>query len=115
GCWNWIVTEPPALRRADWDLPAGVHAFFTTRHGGCSVSPYATFNLGQHVGDEHHAVAANRRYLQGALGRASAGPAPYIQWLRQVHGTRVYLAGSRLQWPPPEADALHTRTPGLAL
>jgi len=33
----------------------------TTRRGGFSASPYDSFNLGDHVGDDPAAVAANRR------------------------------------------------------
>jgi len=109
------VTEGLCLLRPDWDLPAGVHAFFTTRAGGCSLPPYASFNLGQHVGDDPQAVAANRQHLQAELGRATGWRAPEIQWMRQVHGTRVHLAGRHLHMPAPEADALHANAPGLAL
>lgn len=34
----------------DWPAPASVRACVTTRQGGVSLPPYATFNLGDHVG-----------------------------------------------------------------
>jgi polyphenol oxidase len=66
-----------------------------------SVAPYASFNLGDHVGDVPEAVAENRRRLRAAAG-LPAEPA----WLTQVHGTNVAnldaatdldAAGSRLE------------------
>jgi len=49
-----------------------------------SAAPYASFNLGDHVGDDLSAVAENRRRLLAAAA-LPAEPA----WLAQVHGTRV--------------------------
>lgn len=66
----------------DWPTPAGVHALCTPRDGGVSLGPYASLNLGGHVGDDPAAVAANRATVAQALG---AQPV----WLNQVHGTRV--------------------------
>src|ERR1700741_837754 len=40
----------------------------TTRGGGVSVAPFDTFNLGDHVGDDPTAVAANRARLAAAIG-----------------------------------------------
>ena len=52
--------------------------------GGASGAPYASLNLGGHVGDSAAAVAENRRRLRAAAG-LPAEPA----WLTQVHGTKV--------------------------
>ncbi len=49
-----------------------------------SAAPYASLNLGNHVGDAPEAVAENRRRLKAAAG-LPAEPA----WLTQVHGTTV--------------------------
>ena len=56
-------------------LPQGVtvRRIVTSRSGGVSTGPYASFNLGDHVGDDPAAVAANRRPA-GRRGRAGAGP-----------------------------------------
>lgn len=67
----------------DWALPAGVHAVCTTRVGGVSKAPFAHFNLGDHVADDSHAVAANRALLQAQL--VTARPV----FLKQVHGVDV--------------------------
>jgi polyphenol oxidase len=66
----------------DWPAPASVRAVCTTRQGGVSMAPYDTLNLGDHVGDDPHAVARNRAGFAGAL---QARPV----FLQQVHGSGV--------------------------
>jgi YfiH family protein len=61
-----------------------VRALSTFRSGGVSAAPYASLNLGDHVGDVPEAVAENRRRLKAAA-RLPAEPA----WLTQVHGTNA--------------------------
>jgi len=68
--------------RPDWPAPVGAAA--STRLGGYSAAPFDGFNLGDHVGDDAHAVAANRALLRASLA-LPAEPA----WLAQVHGARV--------------------------
>lgn len=83
-----------------------MRAFVTTRQGGASSGPFAGFNLGDHVGDDPAAVAANRRRLREGLA-LPADPA----WLRQVHGARcTELTASGPQ--ELEADAAVVREPG---
>lgn len=88
----------------DWPAPAGVRACVTTRAGGASVGPYAGLNLGDHVGDDPHAVAENRRRLEASIG---ARPA----WLSQVHGVKVVEADPSIV---AEADGVWTSTQGIA-
>ncbi len=71
---DWIIP--------DWPAPANVHAFMTTRAGGVSLPPFASFNPANHVGDDPAAVAENRRRLRQSL------PAEPF-WLNQVHGCDV--------------------------
>lgn len=88
-----------------WPAPATVRAFTTTRLGGVSGPPYASLNLGDHVGDDPDAVADNRRQLRQDA-RLPADPV----WLRQVHGIRcVDLVGDKGSDAPLEADAAVTR------
>lgn len=47
-----------------------------------SASPYAQFNLGDHVGDDPLAVASRRQALASSLSGQAV-------WLNQVHGNRV--------------------------
>lgn len=65
-----------------WPAPPQVSALQTTRHGGVSLPPFASLNLGSHVGDTPAAVAANRERLAQYLPAAP-------RWLEQVHGVRV--------------------------
>ena len=58
-------------------------AIITTRRGGVSVAPYASLNLGDHVGDDPQAVATNRAIVQRWVGDRR------IAWLAQCHGDRV--------------------------
>ncbi len=92
----------PGLMRPDWDLPAGVGALLTTRIGGGSSGPYASFNLGDHVGDDPVAVAENRARLRRFL------PGDPL-WLEQVHGADVVDA-ERCTGVPC-ADAAIARSP----
>lgn len=69
----------------DWPAPACVRAMMTTRTGGVSTGPYASFNLGLHVGDDPQSVAQNRQRLCAQLPAAPL-------WLDQVHGTTVVEA-----------------------
>lgn len=93
----------------DWPAPAMVRARLTTRVGGVSRAPYDGFNLGDHVGDDPAAVAANRQRLLGQL--AGAGRPV---WLEQVHGTRVVDAAACADGAPRErADASFSREVGV--
>lgn len=91
----------------DWPAPANVRALVTTRAGGASRGPYASFNLGDHVGDDPAAVARNRARLRQAL-ELDADP----RWLRQVHGTRVIEAAAAR--PGEAADGAWTGHRGVA-
>lgn len=90
-----------------WPAPGNVCALSTTRGGGYSEAPFASFNLGCHVGDAESAVSANRTQLAAVLPDATT-----IAWLSQVHGTTVVEAGQG--GPLPCADAQWSRTPGVA-
>jgi YfiH family protein len=94
---DWIVP--------DWPAPVRVGSLATTRRGGVSVGVFASLNLGEHVGDDPAAVAANRECVRRRIG---ARPV----WLRQVHGARVIDAAGSAH--PVEADAAFTRQVGVA-
>jgi YfiH family protein len=84
----------------DWPAPLNVRAVVSTRVGGVSIGPYASLNLGAHVGDDPAAVAENRRRFAQAAGLAGT-PA----WLTQVHGCGVVRAETAAG---AEADACWT-------
>ncbi len=68
----------------NWDVPEHVKALSTTRMGGVSKSPFDTFNLAHHVGDDEESVQSNRKILKRDWLLPSD---PY--WLNQTHSTRV--------------------------
>lgn len=83
----------------------------TTRAGGVSMPPFDTFNLGDHVGDDPAAVAANRARLAAAIGLAG----DRVVWMNQVHGDRVEVVDEPRGTAVDGTDALVTGTPRLAL
>jgi polyphenol oxidase len=83
----------------------------TTRAGGVSAPPFDTFNLGDHVGDDPDAVAANRARLAAAIGLG----ADRVVWMNQVHSDRVEVVDGPRDTPVDNTDALVTSTPRLAL
>lgn len=83
------MPDSPEFVFPDWPAPATVKALTTTRVGGLSRGPYASFNLGDHVGDDPDVVRHNRARLCESLALSSQ-PA----WLRQVHGVNVVDAAS---------------------
>jgi YfiH family protein len=87
----------------------------TTRAGGVSAPPFDTFNLGDHVGDDPQAVAANRSRLAAALGLSVKGGADRVVWMNQVHGDRVEVVDGPRNTAVDGTDALVTSTPRLAL
>ncbi|MEZ5487827.1 MAG: peptidoglycan editing factor PgeF [Steroidobacteraceae bacterium] len=116
-----LSTAQPAFLVPDWPAPAVVRAAFALRSGGVSAAPWASLNLGGHVGDDPAAVGENRRRLCAALA-LPAEP----RWLEQVHGTVVHddrdadevaarAAGEGLVAAPPVADAAMTHRAGTVL
>jgi YfiH family protein len=73
--------------------------------------PFGRFNLGGHVGDDPHAVEANRERLAAAVGV----PRDHLLFMDQVHGADVAVVDGPWPGPPPAVDALVTTRPGLAL
>ncbi len=100
----------PGWLRPDWPAPPHVRALFTTRGEsaahGASAAPFDFFNLGDHVGDDVAAVAANRARLSAALG---ARPV----FMNQVHGHDVRLLSPGMP-DGATADAAVSTVPGLA-
>lgn len=64
-----------------------LRAGFTTRNGGVSKPPFASFNLGLHVSDQYDHVITNRKMLADKLGM------PLDDWVagEQVHSTHVEI------------------------
>jgi YfiH family protein len=98
---------------------AGLLHGFTLRQGGVSRPPYASLNMGLHVGDDEQAVRANRRLAAEALGY----PAASVVVGEQVHGTLIAhatpeLAGrghASMTDALPGTDGLICTDPGVVL
>ena len=89
----------------------GARVAFTDRHGGVSVAPYDTANLGFATGDDPAAVTENRQRVARELGEAPDAQA--WAWARQVHGARVVAVDT--PGSSGDADALVTTEAGIAL
>jgi YfiH family protein len=83
----------------------------TTRTGGVSAPPFDTFNMGDHVGDDPVAVAANRRRLGESIGLG----ADRVVWMNQTHGDRVAVVDGPVASAIDDVDGLVTARPRLAL
>ena len=90
-----------------------VRKVFTDRTGGVSQEPYGGFNLGDHVGDDPQAVAANRQRLADVLGL----PSERLVFMEQIHSPTVTeVTQDMLGKGPVEAtDALITTVKDVAL
>ncbi len=100
------VLEPQIII-PDWPAPASVKSAISTRTGGVSKGVYASCNLALHVGDDAGAVAQNR-----AAFMEQAGVPADVQWLTQIHGTRIVEAERNDR--TPTADGVITASSALA-
>lgn len=92
-------------------LPGIRHGYFT-RAGGVSEGVYDSLNCGHGSEDARHSVAENRRRVADHLGVH----ATHLLSLYQIHGPDVVTVSE--PWEPgtrPQADALVTSSPGIAL
>lgn len=103
--------EPGPHPLAWQDRRDGTGVAFTSRRAGASAGPYTSLNLGGAVGDEPAAVGRNRTSVARAVGVAP----DHLLFAEQVHGTDVVVADGPWAGAAPGADAMVTRTPGLAL
>jgi hypothetical protein len=89
------------------DVPHG----FLGRRGGVSTGVCAGLNVGFGSGDDRDAIAENRRRAVAAVA-----PGAGLVTVHQIHSTQAIYATSL--WPDdarPQADAIVTDRPGLAL
>ncbi len=106
------VIEAPTIAA----LPGIRHGFFT-REGGVSTGIYASLNVGLGSDDDKTAVRENRRRVAAHLGATFQGaPLADVATNYQVHSATARIIdrpdpdGQR-----PEADAIVTATPGVAI
>ncbi|MGE9549146.1 peptidoglycan editing factor PgeF [Snodgrassella sp. CS2] len=101
-----LSQDKNTFAQADWPAPNNVHTLITTRLGGISKAPFASLNVGAHVGDHPQAVAQNRAIVQQQA-------AQLIAYLNQTHSVNVIAATTALSalqsGQPAEADASYSR------
>ena len=91
-------------------IPGLRHAFFT-REGGVSGGIYNSLNAGIGSNDDPANVAENRRRMAAQMGVA---PEHFLS-VHQIHSPDVVVATGPWQGDKPRADALVTRTEGIAI
>jgi YfiH family protein len=92
-------------------LPGVRHGFFT-RQGGVSTGIYASLNCGPGSRDEPANVAENRARVAEVLG---AEPSRLLTLYQKHSATAVSANKPWKEGKVPEADAIVTATPGLAI
>lgn len=90
--------------------PGLAHGFFT-REGGVSDGLYASLNCGQGSRDDAGRVSENRARVAAVLHVG----ADRLLSAHQVHSPRAILAEGAWSGARPEADAVVTRTRGVAV
>lgn len=97
----------------------GVAHAFTGRGGGVSLGPYASLNLGLHVGDAPEAVRENRRRALVAAGtdpdRLTLGEQVHGTGLRWVEPRHCGAGAWETSTALPATDGLLTRQRGVVL
>jgi len=107
-CERVLCPPLPILQVPHWDLIPQLTHGFCGRRGGLSRGGFSALNLSPQVGDESRCVRENWRRLGVAV------PGVRFLTMQQQHGAGVARVDeSVLQ--PPAADALVTRSGGLAL
>ncbi len=99
----------PVLASTIAPLPGIAHGFFT-RRGGVSTGIYEGLNCGLGSRDEADAVVENRGRVARHLGAGT------VLTAHQVHSPTAVVVDA--PWRPedrPKADAIVTRTPGIAV
>lgn len=86
------------------------HGFFT-RKGGVSTGIYASLNCGRGSADDKTHVAENRQRVASALNTTPS----QLCTLYQIHSADVITIEQPWESPLPRADAMVTKTSGIAL
>lgn len=102
------ATLTPAFTAAN--LKAARHGFFG-RQGGVSTGIYATLNAGTGSNDDANAVRTNRARIADAMQVAPT----HLIGVHQVHSPTAVFVDAPWSGERPQADALVTKTPGLAI
>ena len=111
-----MTIEGMVLQAPNLDSSDIRHGFFT-REGGVSGGLYASLNAGYGSDDAREQVSENRRRVAAHLGaHANGQPLQDVTTVYQVHSARALVIDEPFApGQVPEADALVTRQPGLAV
>ncbi|MFT4000217.1 MAG: peptidoglycan editing factor PgeF [Rhizobium sp.] len=90
---------------------AGIRHGYFTRAGGVSEGLYRGLNVGLGSNDDREHVQENRRRVAGWFGL----PVEQLATVHQIHSPDVVTVGADYDGSRPQADAMVTATPGLAL
>lgn len=72
------------------DFAPAAHILLTTRCGGSSIQPYASFNVAHHVGDNLQQVGANRILMFQDLG------CQHLCFMEQTHSKRIGIITTKI-------------------
>ncbi|MBT3070759.1 peptidoglycan editing factor PgeF [Rhodomicrobium sp. Az07] len=106
------MADAVTFKAADGLLVPGIRHGFFLRAGGVSEGIYASLNCGRGSRDQREAVEENRARVASALGVSSTS----LIGAYQIHSPTAVIAHE--PWEPdeaPQADAVVTATPGLAV
>ncbi|MDP6559639.1 MAG: peptidoglycan editing factor PgeF [Candidatus Binatia bacterium] len=99
------------LKAPQWEKENGLIHGFMGRHGGKSLGPYATLNLGTHVGDDPLKVQDNLCDMKKSVGLHDLR----IVTMKQVHGDRILDIADKKSKEAGEADGMVTGERNLFL
>ena len=103
-----MTASPPHARAHNLSTLEGIRHGFFGRKGGVSEGLYASLNIGQGSDDDVQAIRDNRELIREAMG------ADKLLSCFQVHSAKVVTVTE--PWRTrPQADAMVTDVPGLAL
>lgn len=86
--------------KPDWPAPSNVTAYTSCRLGGLSQSPFDSFNIAQHVGDDPDVVDQNRCLLPNSEN---------FIWLNQTHSNIcLNFDSNKFDSEVPQGDACFT-------
>ena len=105
-----FMSTPPRLRSSLLDDESLNQGFFS-RDGGISTGDFASLNVGPGSQDAPEKIAENRRRCAEALGVEP----DHLLSLYQIHSSTVVEVDGPWVGAPPQADAMVTKKPGLAL
>lgn len=102
------MTQPPFATTHHLSTLSGIRHGFFGRQGGVSAGLYDSLNIGAGSGDDARAIRDNRERIKTAM------QAEHLLSCFQIHSAKVIHVEAPWQ-TRPQADAMVTATPGLAL